>query len=290
MNSDATDVSDSLQGASPRVLAIIVAYDAPDVLRRCLADLDALVRPVDGVLVIDNGDSIPVNVSGLELSIVDRVRVLRSGSNLGPAGGFALGLGVFMEELEWTHAWLMDDDTFPEPGSLGGLLEGVHRVRPGVLAFPSALNEETASESRYPGWGHAPLLDRLAVTLTGLPRAELFWWIEDTEYLQYRAPSRGVLVTHVRDAHIRFVLARRSETRPTWKFYYETRNTIWYRIHVQKSGAEGIAKLSRSVARLTGAAVLEGFKSGSWTRLRFVFRGVWDGFRGRLGRPIVPVP
>ena len=45
-----------------------------------------------------------------------------TGKNLGGAGGFQYGLKV-AHSLGYKFYWLMDDDTFPEPGALKALIE-----------------------------------------------------------------------------------------------------------------------------------------------------------------------
>ena len=91
-----------------RVLAIIVAYNSPDALTRCLRSLDSQTRPVDAVLVIDNSEPTPLDLSGLDLPLMTRTEVIPAGSNLGPAGGFALGLAG----LGWIEAIARDaEDT-----------------------------------------------------------------------------------------------------------------------------------------------------------------------------------
>lgn len=269
----------------PLVLAIVVAYNQQEVLERCLDALEAQERPVDGVLIVDNSEPVPASVAQKGRSIEARVRLLRSGANLGPAGGFALGIAMFQEEDEWTHAWLMDDDSYPHPEALGNLLRRASRVRPGSIVFPVAVNEDTGAITSHPGWGHAPLIDRLAVRLGGLPRSDLFWWVEDTEYLQNRLPKAGVLTVHASDARIDYGQPRRAHVKPAWKYYYEVRNTVWYRLYIQRAGLIHLAKLVRSVAKLAASAVSSGDRLAN---ARMFTHGLLDGARGRLGATVRP--
>lgn len=265
-----------------RVLAVIVAYNSPKALARCLRSLDGQTRPVDAVLVIDNSEPSPLDVSHLALPIMSRTTIVPAGGNLGPAGGFALGLGWFQEDGRYTHAWLMDDDTYPEDRALEILLETSSRVRRGAAIFPSAVYEATGVAMNYPGWSGV-LIDRLAVQLAGLPMAELFWWAEDTEYLQHRLPRKGVLVARADEARVLYDLVRRVGGRPAWKYYYEVRNMIWFRVGEQR-GSEG-HKLPRTLVRLLGSAVLS---EGRSDKVRMYARGFADGVRGRLGSQVRP--
>lgn len=269
--------------STERVLAIIVAYNSPVALERCLRSLDAQTRRVDGVLVIDNSEPMPSDVSTLDANIVARTRIVPAGSNMGPAGGFALGLATFMEDGGFTHAWLMDDDCYPEPAALGIVLEAASGVRPGSVVFPSAVYEATGVAMNYPGWSGV-LIDRLAVRLAGLPRAEMFWWAEDTEYLQFRLPHKGVVVVRTPEARVLYDLIRRVGGRPAWKYYYEVRNMIWFRMSIQR-GKEAW-KLPRTLVGLLGSAATS--NEGRGEKVRMYCMGVAHGVMGRLGNQVKP--
>lgn len=265
-----------------RVQAVIVAYNSPVAIARCLRSLDAQTRRVDEVLIIDNGDLKPVDLSGLESDIVARTTVLVTGDNLGPAGGFALGLASFQESGGFTHAWLMDDDCYPDATALQLLVEAAAVTRPGTVLFPSAVYEATGVAMNYPGWSGV-LIDRLAVRLAGLPRAEMFWWAEDTEYLQFRLPRKGVKVVRVDEARVLYDLIRRVGGRPAWKYYYEVRNMLWFRLAVQR-GSEAW-KLPRTLVGLLGSAMSS---EGRGEKLRLYAKGVGHGLLGRLGSQVRP--
>lgn len=265
-----------------RVQAVIVAYNSPEAITRCLRSLDAQTRPVHAVLIVDNSDRQPVDLTGVELDVVARTTVLTAGENLGPAGGFALGLASFQEAGAFTHAWLMDDDCYPDPTALELLVEAAAMTRPGAVLFPSAVYEATGVAMNYPGWSGV-LIDRLAVRLAGLPRAEMFWWAEDTEYLQFRLPRKGVQVVRVDQARVLYDLIRRVGGRPAWKYYYEVRNMLWFRIAVQR-GSEAW-KLPRTLVGLLGSAVTS---EGRGEKVRLYAKGVAHGLLGRLGTQVRP--
>lgn len=271
----------------PKILALIVAYNQPEAINRCLRALHEQTRPVDGVLIVDNSEELGGTViEGPPGEFMRRVRVLRSGANTGPAGGFAKGFSTFQEESEWTHLWPMDDDCYPERLALEKLLATVPPERLGVIAFLPALNEESGQVTAYPGWGHAPLIDRCAVHLGGIPRADLFWWIEDTEYLQNRLPRAGVQVVRSHGAYIRYDLPRRANGKSCWKYYYEVRNTIWYRLYVQRLGVMPLLKLLRSIFKLFTSSLIA--SESRSVCIEMCLRGLVDGFSGRLGANVKP--
>ncbi len=267
-------------GEQERVLAVVVAFNSLDSIVRCLTSLHAQTVPVD-VLVVDNSDPSPLSLD-LEAHGFNRARIIWAAENLGPAGGFALGLAWFMESGEYTHAWLMDDDNYPEPDVCELLLRRSRQLRPGAAVFPSVLNENTGELINYPSWCGV-LIDRLAVTLAGLPMAELFWWAEDTEYLQHRLPRKGVIVVRVDGAVVRDNRVRRVGGRPAWKYYYEVRNMVWFRLSEQK-GSE-FDKLPRTLVRMLGSALVS---DGRGAKTRMYFTGLGHGLIGRLGRSVRP--
>lgn len=271
-----------LAGDGLCVAAVVVAYNSTVAVERCLHSLAAQTVPVGAVLLIDNSEPTPLSFD-LPAGLGERVRVLVAGENLGPAGGFALGLAHFAEDASLTHAWLMDDDAYPDPDCLELLLAEASGSRAGVALFPSAVYEKTGQVMNFPGWSGV-LLDRIAVRLAGLPLPELFWWAEDTEYLQFRLPRKGVQVRRVDRARVVYDLIRRVGGRPAWKYYYEVRNMIWFRVAVQR-GTE-LWKLPRSVVGLLVSAATS--REEPLRKLRFWGRGVAHGFLGRLGAEVRP--
>lgn len=263
-----------------RVLAVVVAFNSHDAVVRCLRSLRDQTQPVD-VLVVDNSDPNPLSIDLGALGF-DRARVIWTRENLGPAGGFAFGLAWFMESGKYTHAWVMDDDNYPEPNACDLLLRRGRELRPGIAVFPAVLNENTGELINYPSWCGV-LLDRMAVTLGGLPKAELFWWAEDTEYLQHRLPRKGVLIARADEAVVRDDRVRRVGGRPAWKYYYEMRNMVWFRLSEQK-GSE-LYKLPRTLVRMLGSALTSEDRG---VKTRMYVKGLVHGLIGRLGRDVRP--
>lgn len=268
------------EGPAERILAVVVAFNSYDSVVRCLKSLHDQTVPVD-VLVIDNSEPSPLSLD-LDALGFNRARVIWAEENLGPAGGFALGLALFMESGVYSHAWVMDDDNYPEPNACELLLRRSRELRPGVAVFPSVLNETTGDLINYPAWCGV-LIDRLAVTLGGLPMPELFWWAEDTEYLQHRLPRKGVRVVRVDEAVVRDDRVRRVGGRPAWKYYYEVRNMLWFRLSEQK-GSE-LYKLPRTLVRMLGSALLSEHRVA---KTSMYAKGVAHGLIGRLGRGVKP--
>lgn len=268
-----------------RVLAVITSYNSPQALRRCLTCLAEQTTRPDGVLVVDNSQPHAVEIANSDAEFIkSRVRVLRPGSNLGPAGGFALGLSTFLEEGNWTHAWVMDDDSYPDNHALERLLQRAAQMPNGSLVFPTSINELTGVAENNPGWSGL-LLDRAAVEIGGVPRADFFWWAEDTEYLQHRLPRVGVKVARAEGAEVRYDMIRRTGGRPPWKFYYEVRNSIYYRLFIQGATGRRLFKLARTLSRLHILALVG---PNRLQKVAMFYRGLADGVTKRLGVTVVP--
>jgi GT2 family glycosyltransferase len=98
--------------------AVVVTYNRLALLKECIAALQTQSRPLDHILVINNGST---DGTAEWLAEQSGVQCLTQG-NLGGAGGFHTGLKeAYALGFDWI--WCMDDDTIPEAGALDGLLE-----------------------------------------------------------------------------------------------------------------------------------------------------------------------
>lgn len=196
---------------APAVHAIIPAYGRPELLARALASLRGQGPRLHGVIVVNNSrDEATVCVareSGLP------VRVLIPDCNLGTAGGIAWALRVWLADPAATHAWILDDDAFAEPGALDemfaalratgaeaaaplivdedgvvlwmpGLCSGVarraNRRRPTPAQFRDR-HGDAPLPWRWAMWASL-LVTRRAVEEVGLPRLDLWSQFSDMEY------------------------------------------------------------------------------------------------------------
>ncbi len=259
----------------PRVMALVLTHNAPDSLDRCLRAIAAQTTPPDSVLVVDNASSPPVTVAQLPSTSLD-IAILRSDVNGGPAGGYALALAEFLLS-DHLHAWVLDDDMLPEAECLERLWV-VAGSRPSrAYVFPVSYQVD-GSFGAWPSWCGF-LVSREIIEAVGLPREELFWWAEDTEYLQWRIPEAGFPMRVVGDAAVHHDSIRQHAGGvPVWKYYYEARNMLYVHMFVKRR----VGRLPRNVSRLLARAVLRE-ESGRWERLQAMGMGFRDGMHGRLG-------
>lgn len=258
------------------VIAVTLTYRRRSLLRATVAGIQAQSRPPDRVLVIDNDEEAVEALEGFE-----DVEILHTGENLGPAGGYAIGfeaaLGRGADKI-----WVVDDDTVPEPTCLAKLLaatEGTGTVVP--------FQRKPGYDQGYPPSWNGPLLDARAVRQVGLPRAELFFWAEDTEYFS-RLRQAGIARIPLREAvvfHHNPEDRRRGSSRD-WRLYYEVRNGMWYRLRAQPLTLHRVRRAALLAGRpLVSILFLE---PGKLPSLRLWGKAVVDVARNRLGRRVDP--
>jgi len=276
---------DERVAGQPSVTAIVVTHNSSAAVARCLDAVTRQTSPPTSIVVVDNA-----SVEPLPEDLPPQTTVLRLNENLGPAGGFARGLAMFLDGSD-DYAWLMDDDCSPLPRALETQLE-VASAESIVLA---TVTDESQVLHGHGWWG--ALIPRAVVERVGLPREDFFWWIEDTEYLQWRIPRSGAGVRFTDMPVMEISRSRSDASKPSWKYYYEARNQVYYRFHVQRSTQRPPPRpltvrirTWRAVRTVTKLAVRSAVRERDQRarKLWMVVRGTGDGLIGRLGR-IVPV-
>jgi rhamnopyranosyl-N-acetylglucosaminyl-diphospho-decaprenol beta-1,3/1,4-galactofuranosyltransferase len=257
------------------VLAVVLTYDAPDALDRCLAAIDRQTTPPSRVLVIDNGGSTHAHAGERKVS----TDVLRLDVNGGPAGGHAAGVRRFLDS-PFDVAWIMDDDCIPEPECLERLVTRHAQAPEGRLVFPLWIDAASGEGTFRPAWCGF-VIDRHAVERLGIPRADFVWWAEDTEYLQWRVHAAGIQVEEERGARVEHRRVRWVSSRPVWKVYYEVRNTVFFRLYVQRRPFTRFRRMVRTLGKLFGQIVTR--EDRKVAKLGAYMRGLLDGLTGRLG-------
>lgn len=282
-------------GDGGTVLATILTFDAPEAVTRCLERLEDQDRRPDEVLVVDNAGDRPAAPAVEGRTWAFPVRLVRTTANLGPAGGHALALERFLASPhDWV--WILDDDIRADPGALTALLDVGRRHHP-ALVEPRIRDDATGEEVRRHGWWGV-VLPRAVVADVGLPDARLFWWTEDTEYLQWRIPNAGYPAVRTDEVVAAISRRRSSAAKPGWKYYYEARNQVHHRLRVQRppdpddvprhlTRRVRVWRAGRSVTKLAVRSVVRE-RDGRAGKLWMVVRGTGDGLRGRLGITVVP--
>ena len=303
----------------PSIASITTAYNAARILPRQIDVLLRQSRPLQEIIVVDNGST-----DGTAAMVRERypqVTVLRLSTNAGAAGGWAAGLRYAALERRHDWIWNFDDDSVPGESTLEKMLSAGSRITEdktlGMLA-PLPVHEATgtayppllwrdglvrpASEIlQKPIWfadvvvASGCMVRREAVEAVGLPRADFFMDFFDFEYcLRMRARNYKIAVItkcefshELGDAKIIRVGGRHhiwSQHAP-WREYYMSRNLTYSCFRLFPT-----AKTKRFAAlqlfRHAGAIVLFGAKRTAC--LGKIFQGAFDGWRGRLGPRCLP--
>jgi GT2 family glycosyltransferase len=294
-----------------RIAAVVVTHNRPQLLRQALAALRAQTRPPDAIYVVDNASDELAAAALERLAGTDPdLIVLRSDTNIGGAGGFALGMTrAFAAGHDWI--WLLDDDALARPDALSRLLAAVtgpaapaagagavcgavrefgdiavrHRRR---YHYPTGL-ERPRPLATYPG---PPcrvdtasfvgfLVSATAVAEVGFPERGFFLAYDDTEY-SLRLGRAGLGVWLVPDSVVEHLRERRARLRAGpfgSKHYFTIRNRI------------AVARCYASLPIVPSCVAL-GFGAALWLAsagrlrrggLRILWRAMADGCRGRLG-------
>jgi GT2 family glycosyltransferase len=260
----------------PLVVAVVVTFRRTELLRRAVDAIRAQTRPPDLTIVVDNGD-----LAARTLEPHSGVEIVRTGSNLGPAGGYDRGLRLAMERGA-DRIWTVDDDVEPAPDCLERLLAA--SGSPAVV-LPTQVRPGGARSSP-PAWTGA-LIDAEVVRAIGYPRTELFFWGEDTEYF-HRARIAGFPRERVEEARVahHHPGGRTRGSERNWRLYYEVRNTVYIR-----SGYRGPAwrRYPKLLPVVVGKPLaILAFEPRKLRGLGLWWRGLRDGLSGRLGRVVDP--
>lgn len=100
-----------------KTVAVVVTYNRLSMLKQCIEHLRRQTKPCD-ILLIDNAST--DGTSEWANAQAD-VYYHNTGSNLGGAGGFNIGMRIAVEQ-GYDAVWVMDDDCFPKEDALEGLL------------------------------------------------------------------------------------------------------------------------------------------------------------------------
>ena len=293
----------SSSAVSPRVVAVVVAYNRRDLLVEVLEALAVQRHPLARIVVVDNAstdDSADVARAAGEL--VDLVSLPR---NTGGAGGFAAGMAVALDRHEPDWLWLMDDDTVPTPDALAALLTAVdgtdvvaagsrvvwtdgteHPMNtPRVKPFVSKTERVAAARRGGVAVRSTSFVSMLVradvVREVGLPIADYFIWNDDFEYsTRVLRGRRGLHVPASVVVHKTKVLGS-TDADPGPRFYYEVRNKLWMFRRSQSLsvfekfvyGGSSIRRWIKTFARSSDRAILRdgwqrGYRDGTRTRPR----------------------
>ncbi|GAB3702639.1 hypothetical protein GCM10027592_32250 [Spirosoma flavus] len=239
------------------VAAVVVTYNRLADLKKCIASLQGQTRPVDAIIVIDNGSN---DGTSNWLAEQDGLWVVTQ-SNLGGAGGFATGIDMaYKAGYQWL--WCMDDDCLAAPDALEALLKSPN-IGPCIKNCVSVSNKNHSELAFYvdrPNRSYRLVSDMASMDLVygvafffngtlvssevvknvGLPDKKLFIWGDEVEYMT-RVQKMGYPVVTVPRSIFYHPPSFDRNGIPwpgAWKQYYAVRNQrrVFQNIHGDKYG------------------------------------------------------
>ncbi len=284
------------------VWAVVVTYNRRALLEQNLAALQAADPKPDHVLVVDNAST--DGTPDLVREQYGWAELLELPDNQGGAGGFHEGMKHAYEQgAEWI--WVMDDDTIPQPGTLGELLAARDRVpkdapAPLVLASKVVWEDGRIHPMNAPGFernrperlvagaeqGLMPLrcatfvslmVHRDAIARHGLPLKHYFIWSDDIEFTAriLRREDAGYLVpTSVALHKTKEPYTAVSTTGD--RFYFHIRNHVFM---LRGSSWDWREKLTLVYVMLSSSLAYMSFNKWSRKHAGVIGRGLRDGVK-----------
>lgn len=300
---DADALVQAPKASQPFVVAVVVAYNRRELLRRTLDGLRDQDRSCDAVVVVDNASTDGSSTVASEHDV--RPDVITLSRNTGGAGGFAAGMAHAVKKHDADLVWLMDDDTVPSSTALSELLtvRDAYPGRPALLASRAVwhdgrdhpmntprprpgITRQLRDRARSVGAVQVRsasfvslLVDAAAVHEDGLPEAAYFIWNDDFEYTARLLRRRvGLFVPSSVVHHLTRTFGA-TDADPGERFYYEVRNKIWLFRFSAAFGPAGSALYGASTLARWCRTLLRSDERGVLATA--ALKGVRDGLRGR---------
>lgn len=281
-----------------KVIAVVVTYNRLALLSECITALRNQTRPLDAILVINNGST-----DGTEAWLQSQEDVIyHTQKNIGGAGGFSTAIQMgYQKGYEWI--WCMDDDGAPKENALEHLLAAEQKE---LTLLNCAVIDKTDKRSfvwntggyktidEVPGniiegIGHpfnGTFINRRIIERVGVPKANFFLWGDETEYY-YRIVKRNNIpvATVANSIHYHpataFSLKKDWNYIADWKMYFYVRNR--FHIHQTKFANKFLALLHYSCFILAFAGVIMLFqKTDKLKKISFIMWPVTDAFKNNF--------
>lgn len=232
----------------PRIVACIVTNNRRELLRKSVTALQAQTRPLDEIVVIDNGSE--DGTGAMLTEDFPDVTVISYPDNRGASAGFSRGVELALErEFDWL--WLIDDDGIARPDALAQFFAALDELdgpepallcsrvewldgMPHTMNFPVMARERDRPVVKDLRDGVVPiraatyvslLLSRSAMESTHPPLAKFFYQTDDIEYTARLLRDRpGYFVA--RSVVLHETPRQHTAISDDRRFYYHLRNTL----------------------------------------------------------------
>jgi GT2 family glycosyltransferase len=277
-----------------KVIAVVVTYNRQALLAECITALRNQTRPLDAILVINNGST---DTTAEWLKQQSDVFFI-SQNNVGSSGGFSAGINwAYQKGYSWI--WCMDDDGYPKEDALENLLaadNGTLRLMNCAVIDKENKKSFVWKTQQYKtldevdckiieGIGHpfnGTLLHRRIIERVGVPQPKFFLWGDETEYYYRIVKRNDIPVCTVSDSihyhpSTAFSIKQDWEFRTGWKMYYYVRNR--FHVHQVKFNNRALALLHYACFLAAFAAIVVLYqKTDKMKKLGFLFWPATDAF------------
>lgn len=298
---------------APALDAVLVTCARPGQLLDSLTRIDGSTLRPRRVVVVDNHGSpgLDTVIHAQELSL--EIELLTPGTNLGPAGGRALGFNALTatgdaHPDDWV-AFVDDDEPLPSADALHRLFEAAvawHRTDPAAAAMGLAgakfdpnrainrrVTEPEGAIDNLHGWGFPLYRVGPLEEIGGFDPAFFFGYEELDLGLRLTQVGYRLRVHFDLADELRAIWGRPATVSPSagleqasWKRYYSLRNLLTLtRRHGRATTIANVAivrGLAKPIVHLVTDPAL------ATSHLRLNTRAIADGLRGRTGRSVEP--
>ena len=295
-----------------RICAVIVTYNRPELLCRCVKKLIEQDYPLD-ILIYDNHSTSDTKAA-LEAGelLKSNVTYFYADENTGGSGGFYSGMKMAVER-GYDDLVLMDDDGYAiNTHTLSELVKGREKVGENAIINSMVVcNEETlqlsfsinrsydgklvqsqAVDGLFKDWinpFNGTLVSAAVIKKIGFPKKEFFVYGDESEYY-HRARHYGIdrftavnslyyHPTNIGNIKRIFGFNLAVSDIPMWKVYCSSRNTIYY-----TQLYYGKATLLKSIIRSYASIVF--YKKNRWKRFCYTTTGIRDGLKGDFSKKL----
>jgi len=277
-----------------KVIAVVVTYNRMALLSECIAALRKQSRPLDAILIVNNGSTDSTEEWLLQQKDIHFI----TQKNVGSSGGFSTGINwAYANGYSWI--WCMDDDGYPKEDALEHLLnadDGNLRLLNCAVIDKENKSSFVWKTKNYKtledvdckvieGIGHpfnGTLLHRRIIERVGVPRPKFFLWGDETEYY-YRIVRRnnipvctipGSIHYHPSTA---FSFKQDWDYQTAWKMYFYVRNR--FHIHQVKFNNKALALFNYCCCLVAFAGIVLVYqKTDRLKKINFMMWPVADAF------------
>ncbi len=281
-----------------KVIAVVVTYNRKALLSECITALRKQSRPLDAILIVNNGST-----DGTEKWLAEQPDVFFvNQNNVGSSGGFSTGI-TWAYDKGYSWIWCMDDDGYPKEDALENLLaadDGCLRLLNCAVIDKEDKKSFVWKTQQYKtldevdckiieGIGHpfnGTMLHRRLIERVGVPKPKYFLWGDETEYY-YRIVRRNEIpvCTVANSIHYHpstaFSIKKDWDYASGWKMYFYIRNR--FHIHQVKFNNKIVALLHYCCFLIAFTGIVLLFqKTDKIKKLGFIMWPATDAFNNNF--------